>query len=184
MQHDDSQAATSCPSNVNGRRTWQPACTCCRTDRSWWPMDLGTSRSLMRNTRQTGISPSSKNWWRSHLVRISLGQSWDCRPEIVEWHVRGSHCTRLPVRHFPWRVGVRVARSRNRCNAIGPKDTREDHLTRPASPPPSRDRSGLDYTICRRLSDRARAGVLGSLSAFRQLWAGDRVRLPDGPRVE
>jgi hypothetical protein len=26
-------------------------------------------------------------------------------------------------------------------------------------------------------------GVLGSLSAFLQLWAGDRVRLPDGPRV-
>ena len=35
----------------------------------------------------------------------------------------------------------------------------------------------------RRLHDRARAGVRGSLRAFRQLWAGDRVRLLDGRRV-
>jgi hypothetical protein len=32
----------------------------------------------------------------------------------------------------------------------------------------------------RRLRDGARAGVLGSLIASRQLWAGDHVRLPDG----
>jgi len=58
-----------------GRRTWRPVSTCCKADRSWWPMDRGASRSRARNTEPTGTGPPSKSWRRKRLSRRSRGTS-------------------------------------------------------------------------------------------------------------